>query len=126
MSLSTLSGVVMNWVINFEDSFELEFDDLTASVQNECFAKLKLLEKFGPKLARPHVDTLKGSKHANMKELRFAADNGVWRLAFAFDLRRQAVLLICGDKSGSSEKRFYQSLIKKADKRFDDYLRRVK
>lgn len=52
------------------------------------------------------MDTLKGSKHANMKELRFDADDGVWRIAFAFDLRRHAVLLVGGDKSGGSEKRF--------------------
>ncbi len=61
-----------------------------------------------------------------MKEFRFNADNGVWRLAFAFDPKRQAVLLVCGDKSGSSEKRFYRFLIKKADKRFDRYLLKIK
>lgn len=112
----------MNWMIKFENAFELEFDKLTVVVQDECFAHLKLLEKFGPDLGRPHVDTLKGSKHSNMKELRFNADNGVWRLAFAFDPKRQAILLVCGDKSGGSEKRFYRELIKRADKRFDKYL----
>lgn len=74
----------MSWIIYFENDFEREFDELSGIVQNECFAHLKLLERFGPKLGRPHVDTLKWSKHANMKELRFNADNGVWRLAFAF------------------------------------------
>ena len=80
-----------------------------------------MLEHFGPQLGRPYVDTLEGSKHANMKELRFDADDGVWRAAFAFDPHRQAVILVAGDKSGISEKRFYRSLIAKADKRFDDY-----
>ncbi len=112
----------MGWKIHFDEDFEPEFDVLNESVQDECFAHLKLLAEFGPSLGRPHVDTLKGSKHANMKELRFNASDGVWRLVFAFDPARRAILLICGDKSGSSEKRFYKELIKKADKRFDRYL----
>jgi hypothetical protein len=87
-------------------------------VQNELLAQLKLLEKIGPALGRPRVDTLKGSAHANMKELRFAADGGQWRVAFAFDPRRRALILVAGDKSGGSEKRFYKQLIAKADRRF--------
>ena len=86
----------------------------------------KLLEVFGPELGRPRVDTLKGSSHANMKELRFEAENGVWRVAFAFDPKRRAILLVAGDKSGVGEKRFYRQLIKKADKRFDTHLDRLK
>jgi len=116
----------MNWIINFDDDFELEFDELNEIVQDECFAHLKILEKFGPELGRPHVDTLNGSKHSNMKELRFSADNGVWRLAFAFDPKRKAILFVCGDKSGGSEKRFYKSLIKRADTRFDKHLLKLK
>jgi hypothetical protein len=76
-------------------------------------------------LGRPYVDTLKGSKHANMKELRLDADNGVWRLAFAFDPNRKAIFLIAGDKAGVSKDRFYRNLIKKADERFDDHLRHL-
>ena len=75
-----------------------------------------------PSLKRPHCDTLKGSRHANMKELRFSADDGVWRLAFAFDPERSAILLVAGDKSGVSEKRFYKKLIATADDRFDVHL----
>lgn len=115
----------MNWVINFYDNFEIEFDELSSAVQDECYAHLKLLEIFGPELGRPHVDTLNGSKYPNMKELRFNADGGVWRLAFAFDPKRQAILLICGDKSGSSEKRFYKQLIKKADERLTHHLQNL-
>lgn len=116
----------MNWKIIFDKEFDQEFDELNERVQDECFAHLKVLEKFGPELGRPHVDTLKGSKHSNMKELRFNADNGVWRLAFAFDPKRKGILLICGDKSGGSEKRFYKELIQKADKRFDKHLSNLK
>jgi hypothetical protein len=61
-----------------------------------------------------------------MKELRFDAADGVWRVAFAFDPKRNAVLLIAGDKSGGSEKRFYRQLLAKADERFDEHLSRVK
>ncbi len=83
-----------------------------------------MLTEFGPQLGRPHVDTLAGSEHANMKELRFDAEDGVWRVAFAFDPKRQAVLLVAGDKSGTSQKRFYKNLIQKADQRFDNWLSR--
>lgn len=89
-------------------------------------AQAKLLEVFGPELGRPRVDTLKGSRHAKMKELRFEAENGVWRVAFAFDPKRGAILLVAGDKSGVGEKRFYRQLIKKVDKRFDAHLDRLK
>jgi hypothetical protein len=70
--------------------------------------------------------TLKGSRHANMKELRSDAADGVWRIAFAFDPKRNEVLPIAGDKSGGGEKRFYRQLIAKADERFDEHLSRMK
>ena len=57
-----------------------------------------------------------------MKELRFNAADGVWRVAFAFDSERQAILLVAGDKSGVAQKRFYKTLIASADRRFDDHL----
>jgi hypothetical protein len=60
-----------------------------------------------------------------MKELRFEADNGVWRVAYAFDPERKAVLLVAGDKAGVSERRFYRTLIKKADSRFDEHVAAV-
>jgi hypothetical protein len=61
-----------------------------------------------------------------MKEMRFKAANGIWRVAFAFDPKRNAVLLVAGDKSGVSEKRFYRELIQKADDRYDAHLARLK
>jgi hypothetical protein len=89
-------------------------------------ALARLLQQFGPQLGRPRADTLNGSRHANMKELRFDAADGVWRVAFAFDPNRNAILLVSGDKSGGSEKRFYRQLIGKADVRFDAHLARAK
>lgn len=118
--------VTVKWKVLFSDEFDTEFTAFSREVQTAMLAKARLLEHFGPQLGRPNVDTLVGSKHANMKELRFDAADGVWRAVFAFDPDRQAVILVAGDKSGSSEKRFYRSLIAKADKRFDDYLAQQK
>nr|WP_246015681.1 type II toxin-antitoxin system RelE/ParE family toxin [Azospirillum griseum] len=89
-------------------------------------AAASVLGERGPTLGRPHVDTLNGSKHANMKELRFASNGGVWRVAFAFDPKRNAVVLVAGDKSGVSEKRFYTTLIATADARYDEHLADLK
>ena len=80
-----------------------------------------VIEAVGPQLGRPLVDTLKASRHANMKEVRFSA-KGAWRIAFAFDADRNAVILIGGDKAGRDQKKFYKNLIKTADDRFDDWL----
>jgi hypothetical protein len=91
-------------------------------VPDELLAHIGLLEQFGPQVRRPRADTLNGSRHANMKELRFRAADGGWRVAFAFDPNRKAILLVAGDKSGVSEKRFYRQLIEKADARFDAHL----
>ena len=116
----------MSWVVEIGDEFELEFDSLQEDVQIEILALSRLLQKFGPQLGRPRVDTLNGSRHANMKELRFSAVDREWRVAFAFDTKRKAILLAAGDKSGNSEKRFYRELIRKADDRFDAHLIRLK
>lgn len=116
----------MTWTVIFHEAFAAEFAELPRDVQTALLARARLLEEFGWQLGRPHVDTLKDSKHANMKELRFDAADGVWRAAFAFDTTRQAVILVAGDKSGGSEKRFYRSLIATADKRFDEHLAQQK
>ncbi len=116
----------MGWVVDFSDEFEPEFDELHEDVQDELLAHSLLLETYGPQLGRPWADTLNGSRHANMKELRFKAAAGVWRVAFAFDSRRHAILLVAGDKSGGSEKRFYRELIRKGDERFDAHMDRLK
>jgi len=79
----------VKWEVEFHRDFDPEFDALPDDVQNELRAHALLLEQFGPQLGRPRVDTLKGSHHANMKELRFDAADGVWRVAFAFDPKRK-------------------------------------
>jgi hypothetical protein len=116
----------MAWSIQFDDLFFIEATSFETTVRAELAACLILLGEFGPALKRPHCDTLKGSRHANMKELRFNADDGVWRVAFAFDPKRNAIMLVAGDKSGVNEKRFYRQLIATADDRFDAHLALLK
>jgi len=62
----------------------------------------------------------------SVKELRFSAANGEWRVAFAFDTKRKAILLVAGNKSGVGEKRVYRELLRKADDGFDAHLARLK
>ncbi|MDA1312062.1 MAG: type II toxin-antitoxin system RelE/ParE family toxin [Acidobacteria bacterium] len=116
----------MGWVVEIGDEFKREFFALHDDVRTEILALTRLLQQFGPQLGRPRVDTLNGSRHANMKELRFSAAKGEWRVAFAFDTKRKAILLVAGDKSGGGEKRLYRELIRKADERFGAHLARLK
>ena len=112
----------MTWTVANHEAFDPEYDALPDAVKLALLAHMRLLATFGPTLGRPLVDTLAGSKHRNMKELRFDADDGVWRVAFAFDPQRQAILLVAGDKAGVAQKRFYKTLIAKADSRFGEHL----
>src|SRR5207237_1026675 len=116
----------MVWNVEFEDAFEAEFSAFEQDVQDALLAVARLLADYGPQLGRPYADTLKGSKYANMKELRFEAADGEWRAAFAFDPRRKAILLVAGDKSGGSQKLFYKQLIAQADRRFAGHLQKLK
>lgn len=116
----------MKWEVELHDEFVPEYHELDRSVQDELLSHIELLEQFGPQLGRPRADTLNGSRHANMKELRFDAADGVWRFAFAFDPKRRAIILCGGDKSGVSEKRFYRQIIDKADNRFDAHVAATK
>jgi hypothetical protein len=112
----------MNWRVEFHRDFVPEFRALAESVQDEIAALVEKMRLFGPMMKRPASDTLDGSRFSNMKELRFDADNGVWRPAYAFDPTRKAILLVAGSKSGVSQKRFYSALIRKADERFAEHL----
>lgn len=110
------------WAIATTDTFDEWFAELGEAAQAEVIAKVNLLKLMGPRLARPHADTLKGSKHANMKELRADTSDQVLRIAFAFDPNRSAILLVGGNKGGVSQKRFYKQLIAKADELYDAHL----
>ena len=115
----------MDWTVEIADEFAPEFRALQVDVQDAILAVSRLLQRFGPHLGRPRVDTLNGSRHANMKELRFGAAGVQWRVAFAFDPKRTAILLAAADKAGGGSKAFYRALIRKADQRFERHLARL-
>lgn len=110
----------------FQPDFLEEFYLLPVTVQDELLARVGLLEQMGHQLGRPTVDTLVSSSFQNMKELRFNADDGVWRFAFAFDTSRNAIVLCGGDKEGVDQKKFYKDLIALADARFSAHLKQIK
>ncbi len=100
------------WTVELAPEFEPELLALSPEVRIELLAQVRVV--------------LKDSKHANMKELRFEAKGRVWRVAFAFDPERKAILLVAGDKGGKGQRAFYRHLIAVADKRFDAHLARLK
>ena len=114
----------MSWRVTLAVEFDPEFQQLPMAVQLELLAHAAMLKQLGPNAGRPHVDTLKGSRYPNMKELQFRSQRGVWRVAFAFDPERAAILLIAGNKAGVSERRFYTTLIARADERYRLHLER--
>lgn len=113
------------WEVATTVAFDAWFADLDEDSQVEIIAKVELLKLFGPQLARPHADTLNGSRYANMKELRGKTATHVLRIAFAFDPDRSAILLVGGNKAGVSEKQFYKQLIEKADQLYAAHLARI-
>jgi hypothetical protein len=112
----------MTWIVLLHDRFSDELFTLDKELQDELLAHANLLAEFGPNLGRPTVDTLKASKHSNMKELRFSWCGEIWRVTFAFDPNRHAILLVGGDKVGVDQRRFYKQLIAVADQRYDEHL----
>lgn len=87
-------------------------------------AAVKVLAEFGPQLGRPRVDTVHGSAFDNMKELRLKVDRSPYRVLFAFDPIRRAILLVGGDKG--KDKRWYEINIPIADDRFRRHLAQMK
>jgi hypothetical protein len=112
------------WEVEFTDEFGQWWETLSPSEQASLDASVRLLERFGPQLSRPHADTVKGSRHSNMKELRTQCRGRPLRTFFAFDPRRSAILLIGGDKSGDD--RFYERMIPLADRLYDEYLEELR
>jgi len=104
------------WEVLFDDEFEVEFDSLEEAVRQAILNKAGFLERFGPSLGRPHVDTLKGSSLSNLKELRVQCGGVPWRVLFAFDPKRRAILLVGGNKAG--DKRWYKGAIRTAEDRY--------
>lgn len=111
------------WDIEFTVEFEAWWLTLTETEQDALDASVKLLERLGPQLPRPHADTVNGSRHHHMKELRTQCQGRPLRTFFAFDPRRSAILLIGGDKTGDD--RFYDRMLPLADGLYDTHLRQL-
>lgn len=114
----------MAWTVIEHPDFSRERKVLAQDILQKLAEVIVSLERAGPQLCRPLVDTLKGSKHKNMKEIRLSL-GGAWRFAFAFDPNRNAVILVYGNKEGVSSDRFYRGFVSKADKRFADWLETI-
>jgi hypothetical protein len=112
------------WEVEYTDEFGAWWQTLPEDVQESIAHDIGILEAVGPGLGRPQVDTVKGSRHSNMKELRTQHDGEPYRTFFAFDPRRCAILLIGGNKTG--DKRFYDKLIPQADDLYDEHLAQLK
>ncbi len=112
------------WNVEYTDEFAQWWDTLDPSEQASLEAGVRLLERDGPSLARPFADTIHGSRHSNMKELRTQARGRPLRTFFAFDPRRSAILLIGGDKTGDA--RFYDRMVPLADRLYDAYLEELR
>lgn len=110
----------MPWEIVYSTEFEQWLHDLGLDSAKSIARSLSILIEFGPILGRPYVDTLKGSKIKNLKELRTQCKQHVYRTLFVFDVARKAVILIAGDKAGDD--RFYQKFIPLAEEIYEDYL----
>ena len=114
----------MVWKVEATAEFEAWFESLSVELKQDVRAVIVVLGDRGPRLTRPYADTVKGSRHSNMKELRIQSGGKPLRAFFAFDPRRSAILLIGGDKTG--DKRFYDRMIPLADDLFDDHLSELK
>src|SRR6266852_8466109 len=114
----------MEWEVEFTDEFSHWWDALTEAEQVDVNAKVILLQKIGPGLPRPHADLIHSSRHPNMKELRIQHSGRPYRVLFAFDPRRCAILLIGGDKTGND--RWYDEFVPVADALYDLHLEALK
>ena len=113
----------MAWEVEVSDEFRDWYEALEEEEQDSVTFSVELLRIDGPRLGRPHVDTVKSSRHANMKELRVQHVGKPWRILFAFDPRRMAYLILAGDKTG--DPRWYEVQVPKADAIYDRHLREI-
>jgi len=113
----------MSFEIEFTDEFRAWWDGLNEAEQDSVEWSVLLLQSEGPALGRPQVDTLKGSRFPNLKELRVQHEGRPYRVFFAFDPRRMCMLLIGGEKTGNN--RFYEEMVPKAEAIYLQHLREI-
>lgn len=114
----------MAWAVILDDDFTVWLFGLDDYKRKEILKSVVLLRERGPQLGRPYVDTVKGSAFSNMKELRIQIAGDPWRVLFAFDPIRSAILLEGGNKRG--DKRWYETHVPIADMRFQQHLNSLK
>ena len=110
----------MAWEIEASDEFSIWYRDLADDEAKSVNFSVDLLEQAGSALGRPHVDTLKGSKVLNLKELRVQHQGQPIRILFAFDPRRVGYLILGGDKTGNEG--WYRTFIPQAEKIYAKHL----
>lgn len=114
------------WIVDTTDLFDRWLCQQDDDMIDDMLASLKVLELFGPSIGRPDVDQVKGSDFHNMKELRVQSKGRPVRAFFAFDPKRQAIVLCGADKTGCNQKRFYIEMIKLADAEYRKHLQGLK
>jgi hypothetical protein len=114
----------MAFTVLFSDAFKDWFDEQDKPLQRAVLMYVGLLEEYGPHLSRPHADTLKGSKLTNLKELRVQYRGDPYRILYAFDPKRQALLLVAGNKA--SDKKWYECMMKEAEAIFEAHLEQLR
>jgi len=110
----------MEWVVLLDADFAIWLREQAPGVQDAVAMYAQMLARFGPTLGRPQVDTLKGATLTHLKELRVQHQGVPWRVLFAFDPKRQAILLVGGCKRGN--KRWYAEAIALAEQRYRRHL----
>lgn len=110
----------MAWEVEYTDEFETWWTDLSADVQDGIDRTVHLLEARGPTLPFPHCSDVRGSKHGHMRELRIQVGGDPYRVFYAFDPRRAAILLVGGNKVGDDQ--FYERMVPVADRIYDRHL----
>ena len=110
----------MAWEVEYCEAFGEWWNNLTEREQESVAVSVALLEQYGPALRFPHSSGINGSRHAHMRELRVQHAGRPYRVLYAFDPRRAAILLLGGDKTGDD--RWYDVNVPKADASYDEYL----
>jgi hypothetical protein len=110
----------MEWEVEYTDEFGKWWDSLRETEQEDVAAVVELLEEKGPLLPHPYSSGINGSRHAHMRELRIQHAGKPYRILYAFDPRRMAILLIGGEKTGND--RWYDQNIPLADRLYDEHL----
>jgi len=112
------------WEVEYTDELGQWWAELTQAEQESVAAAVGLLEAQGPHLGFPHTSSIEQSKHSHMRELRIQHEGRPYRLLYAFDPRRCAILLLGGDKTG--DKRWYDVTVPRADKLYDMHIEMLK